>query len=152
MWNLWAGEDALSDPKLTTADYPIAEKRPELVKGPRGKGNDEITLEALASGAVTIEDLRITSDALRLQAEVARAAGRPTLAENFERSAELVAVPQDFIMQVYELLRPGRAKSKHEIIGAAARLRSEFGAKLMADFVEEAAEVYEKRGLFVKRF
>ena len=75
----------------------------------------------LVAGEVELEDLRITPAALRLQAEIARAAGRPMLAENFERAAELVDVPQDFIMQVYELLRPGRAKDKAPLLEAAAQ-------------------------------
>jgi propanediol dehydratase small subunit len=89
---------------------------------------------------------------LRQQAEIARAAGRETLAENFERAAELVEVPQDTIMRVYELLRPGRAQSKSVLLAAAAELREQFGASIMAAFVEEAAAVYERRGLFKKRF
>jgi len=51
-------------------------------------------------------------------------------------------------MRVYELLRPGRAKDKAPLLEAAARLRAEFGAERMARFVEEAAAVYERRGLF----
>jgi propanediol dehydratase small subunit len=138
--------------KLTTADYPISEQRPDLVTGKRGKSLEELTLDRLMAGEVTLEDLRITPEALRLQAEVAEAAGRPTLALNFERAAELGDVPQDVIMRIYELLRPGRAKSKDDLIAAAAELRDQHKATRMAAFVEEAAEVYEKRGLFVRRF
>ena len=99
-----------------------------------------------------MEDLRITPDALIAQAEIARDAGRPTLAENFERAAELVNVPQDVIMQVYELLRPGRARARQQLLDAARMLREEHSALRMAAFVEEAAEVYEARGLFTFRF
>ena len=60
-----------------------------------------------------------------MQAEIARAAGRPTLARNFERAAELVDVPQDVILQLYELLRPGRAKDKAAAAGGGARLLRE---------------------------
>lgn len=138
--------------KLTTADYPVSEVRPDLLKGRRGKGLDELTLDKLVAGEVTLEDLRITPGALKLQGEVAEAAGRPTLAKNFERAAELADVPQDVIMRIYELLRPGRAKSKDDLLVAAAELRDQYNAKRMAAFVEEAAEVYERRGLFVRRF
>ena len=138
--------------ELGASDYPLAEKRPDLIEGRRGKRLDEITLDALVAGDIEMEDLRITPEALRLQAEVARAAGRLMLAENFERAAELVNVPQDFIMQAYELLRPGRAKNKASLLEAATRLRKEFGAQRMARFLEEAAEVYEQRGLFTYRF
>ncbi len=133
-------------------DYPLAEQRPDLVKTARGRALDELTLAAIESGEVTLEDLRITPQALLDQAQVSRDAGRPTLARNFERAAELVDVPQDFMLEVYELLRPGRAKSKTELLQAAAILRVNFGAERIAVFVEEAAEVYETRGLFTFRF
>lgn len=142
----------MSGPKLTVADYPLAEKRPELVRGMRGKSVEEITLDAVLGGSVTLDDLRITPEALRQQAEIARAAGRPTLAANFERAAELVDVPQDVIMRTYELLRPGRASSKSDLVEAARLLRESYAAHAMAAFVEEAAHVYEQRGLFKKRF
>ena len=137
---------------LGVSDYPIAEKRPELVRGKRGKPLDEITLDAVLEDRVTLDDLGITPGALLQQAEIARAAGRATLAQNFERSAELVNVPQDTIMSVYELLRPGRAQSKAVLLAAAEDLRVRFSATKMAAFVEEAAEVYEKRGLFKTRY
>lgn len=138
--------------KLTVADYPLAEKRPELVKGRGGKALDAITLEAVTAFEVTMDDLRITPDALRRQAEMARDAGRATLAANFERAAELCDVPQEFVMQVYELLRPGRAKDKGPLLEAARTLRETYKAERMAAFVEEAAAVYERRGLFTYRF
>jgi len=133
-------------------DYPLAETQPDAVTGPRGKRLSEITLDAVLDGSVTMEDLRITPEALRAQAEIARDAGRATLAENFERAAELVDVPQDVIMQVYELLRPGRARTKQQLLDAARMLRETHGAQRMADFIEEAAHAYEARGLFTFRF
>jgi propanediol dehydratase small subunit len=138
--------------KLTVADYPVAEKRPDLVRGRGGKPLDAITLDAVVAGDVSLDDLRITSEALRRQAEIARDAGRATLAANFERAAELCDVPQDVIVRVYELLRPGRAKDKAPLLDAAKMLRETYGATRMAAFVEEAAAVYERRGLFTYRF
>lgn len=142
----------MSDFKLTTADYPLAEKKPGAVTGMRGKPLDALSLDGVLDGSVTLEDLRITGQALRQQAEIARDAGRPTLAANFERAAELVDVPQETIMRIYELLRPGRAKSKADLLSAAAELRDRHGARIMAAFIEEAAGVYERRGLFNTRF
>jgi propanediol dehydratase small subunit len=136
----------------TRADYPLAETQPGAVKGKRGKSLAEITLDSVLAGDVTMEDLRITPQALQAQADVARDVGRPTLALNFERGAELVEVPQDFIMQVYELLRPGRAKSKEELLEAAATMRDTYQAERIARFIEEAAETYAARGLFTFRF
>ena len=138
--------------KLTIEDYPLSERCPEVIRGQRGKRLDEVTLESLMKGEVQMEDLRITKEALLFQAEIARAAGRVTLAQNFERASELVDIPQEYIMQVYELLRPGRAKTKRELFEAAHTLRSVYGASRMAAFLEEAGEVYDRRGLFTYRF
>jgi propanediol dehydratase small subunit len=142
----------MGERKLGIADYPLAEKRPDLIRGRRGKKLDDITLDGLVAGEVALEDLRITPEALRMQAEIARAAGRPMLAENFLRAAELVNVPQEIVMAVYELLRPGRSKDKAPLLETARKLREEHKADRMARFVEEAAEVYERRGLFTYRF
>ena len=138
--------------KLTITDYPLAEVRPDIVRGKRGKGLEEITLAAVLEDRVTLEDLRITGTALRQQAEIASSAGRPTLAENFERAAELVDVPQETIMKTYELLRPGRARTKDDLLAAARMLKEVHGAHRLAEFIEEAASVYEQRGLFRRRF
>jgi propanediol dehydratase small subunit len=137
---------------LTVDDYPLSEKRPDLVCGQRGKKLADVTLDAVMQGDIQMQDLRITREALLMQAQIARAANRPTLAQNFERAAELVQIPQDFLMHVYELLRPGRAKSKGDLMEAAGQLREAHQAEKMASFVEEAADVYERRGLFTYRF
>ncbi|MCB1499946.1 MAG: glycerol dehydratase [Bauldia sp.] len=138
--------------KLGVADYPLAEKRPDLVKGKGGKPLAAITLDAVNRGEVSMNDLSITAEALMRQAQVAREAGRATLAANFERAGELCDVPQDEIMRIYELLRPGRARDKGPLLEAAKTLRETYGAERMAAFVEEAAAVYERRGLFRFRF
>ncbi|MGH6854360.1 MAG: diol dehydratase small subunit [Aestuariivirga sp.] len=136
----------------TRADYPLAERHADDVKGKRGKPIGSITLDAILSGGITMDDLRITPDALRSQAGVSRDVGRTTLAANFERASELVDIPQDFIMRVYELLRPGRAKSAGDLLDAARIMRETHKADRIARFIEEAALVYGKRGLFTQRF
>ena len=138
--------------KLTVADYPLAETRSDRIKGKRGKSLDDITLDSVVAGRVTMEDLRITPQALADQAEISRAAGRPTLALNFERAAELVGVPQDFIRSAYEMLRPGRAKSRDQLLEVANTFRQVYKAERMAKFIEEAADTYGRRGLFTYRF
>ncbi|SCW69438.1 diol dehydratase small subunit [Ancylobacter rudongensis] len=132
--------------------YPVAEKAPERVKTPTGKPLSALTLEAVLAGEIGAEDIAITPEALMLQAKIARAAGRATLAENFERAADLVGVPQELILDTYELLRPGRAGSAQELLDRAALLRRDYGAERVATLIEEAAAVYTRRGLFVKRY
>lgn len=127
-------------------DYPLAETAPERLRGARGQVLADLTLEAVLAGEVTMEDLRITAEALRAQAAIARAAGRATLAENFERGAELVAVPQDLIMDTYEMLRPGRVRNRQALLDRAEMLRRDHGAEAIARFLEQAAAHYHRRG------
>lgn len=138
--------------KLTKADYPLAETRPEAIRGKRGIALGDITLASVLAGEVTMADLQITPKALQDQAEISADAGRVSLALNFQRAAELVDVPQDLIMSTYELLRPGRARTAQELHDRANLLRDRFGAMQIADFITEAADIYEKRGLFTRRY
>ena len=142
----------MADKSLTASDYPIAETQPDEVIGNRGKPLSSLTMDAVLNGDVSMEDLRITPRALEQQAQISKSVGRSTLAGNFERAAEMAQLPQDEVMAVYELLRPGRAASKDSLLDVAQRLRDELDAPLLADFVEEAARFYEKRGLFRKRY
>ena len=75
-------------------DYPLAEKAPERLKTPSGLAFQDITLEAVLAGEVEMRDLRVTSEALELQAQVADGAGRPQLAENLRRAAEWWMCPR----------------------------------------------------------
>lgn len=127
-------------------DYPLGSKRPDLVTTPSGLALDEVTLDALRAGRLGWEDLRATPETLRRQSAVALAAGRPALAENLARAAELASMPDETILEVYTALRPHRSTA-WELEEWAERLESEWGAPLTAAFVREAAEVYAKRGL-----
>jgi propanediol dehydratase small subunit len=121
--------------------YPLGSERPDLVETPGGVPLAELTLDAAAA------ELRATPATLRLQAEVAAAAGRPGLAANLLRAAELAPLPDETILDVYTALRPRRS-SAQELDGWASRLE-ELGAPLTAAFVREAREVYARRGLLV---
>jgi propanediol dehydratase small subunit len=129
-----------------SADYPLGTRRPDLVRTPAGRGLDELTLDALRSGELDGEDLRATPETLRLQAAVARDAGRPELAANLERAAELAGVPSETLLELYTALRPRRS-SAEALEGWAARLDGELAAPLTAAFVREALAVYAERGL-----
>lgn len=126
-------------------DYPIAEKRPDLIRTATGKKLDDVTLEAVLEGRVTAQDVTITPDALLIQAEVAEACGRRQLAENFRRAAELTKIPDERLLQIYNALRPYRS-TKQELLDIAEELEAKYGAKKNAAFVREAAQVYERRG------
>jgi propanediol dehydratase small subunit len=129
--------------------YPLREHAAETLRAASGRLADEVTLERLAAGELTDDDLRITPEALRAQAEIAQGAGFPQLAANLRRAAELTAVPNVELLRMYETLRPGRA-THGQMSALAERLAGEFQAHEMAAFVREAAEVYQARGLTKK--
>jgi propanediol dehydratase small subunit len=125
-----------------SSDYPLGSRRPDLVRTPGGIPLDGLELHG--EGVETAE-LRATPETLRLQAEVARAAGRMQLAENLLRAAELAVLPDETILEIYTALRPRRS-SDDELTAWAARLDG-WGAPVTAAFVREAARVYAARGL-----
>ena len=132
--------------------YPVGEKQPERIVTRNGRSLRDLTLDNLLAGDVTASDFRITAEGLRLQATIAERAGRPNLAQNLRRGAELVEIPEDVLLNVYELLRPGRAQSADDLRSAASQLRESYGANETASLIEEAALVYERRGIFQRRF
>jgi len=144
----------IDDEKLEKlkAIYPVGEKTPELVQTRHGHMLSDLTLDNLLAGGVTASDFGITAEGLRLQAEIAEQAGRPNLAQNLRRGAELVEIPDNVLLDVYELLRPGRAQNADDLRAVANQLRETYGAKETASLIEEAALVYERRGIFQRRF
>lgn len=126
-------------------DYPLARKRPDLVKTATGLGLESITLEEVAAGKITFEDMRIRPETLEYQAQIAEACGRPQLASNIRRAAELTRISDERVLEIYEALRPYRS-TKKELLDIAGELESRYQARVCAALVREAADVYEKRG------
>lgn len=128
------------------SDYPLGARRPDLVSTPSGLPFEELTLEALRAGRIVSSDMRATPETLRRQSEVAEASGRTQLAENLARAAELTAVPDEVVLEIYTALRPHRSTAA-ELEAWAARLEGEFGAAGSAAFVREAKLAYTERRL-----
>lgn len=126
-------------------DYPLAEKRRDLVKTPRGKSLDEITLDKVLSGEVTAEDLKITPEVLEYQAQIAEGCGRRQLAANLRRAAEMTRIPDERLLEIYNALRPYRSTAE-QLMAIADELEQKYGAKICAAFVREACEVHGRRG------
>ena len=122
-------------------DYPLGSERPDLVTTPGGLSLEELRFE----DGLDASELRATPATLRLQAEVAAAAGRSQLADNLRRAAELAPLPDDTILEIYTALRPGRA-SAADLESWAEQLES-LDAPLTAAFVRDALRVYATRGL-----
>jgi propanediol dehydratase small subunit len=131
-------------------DYPVAERRPDLIRTAGGRPLADVTVEAVLAGDISAADLRITPEALERQALVAEDSGRPQLAPNFRRAAELTRVPDDRLLAIYESLRPGRGTSD-ELEAIAVELEAEYAAPRTAALVREAAVVYARRGLLAER-
>lgn len=140
----------MTQPTLDPAvDYPLSVNRKDLLFTPTGKSIDEITLEAVVSGEVQAADLRITPDTLRLQAQVSEKDGRKQLGANLRRAAEMTAISDERVLEIYNSLRPN-ASSKAELEAIAEELESQYSAGLLAELVREAAEVYERRDVLAE--
>lgn len=131
--------------KITTEDYPLGKKRKELINTNSGKNIDDITIEAVLSGEVTSEDIKITPEVLIYQAEIAESFGRYQFGRNLRRAAELVIVPDARVLEIYNALRPYRS-TKKELLQIADELENKYNATINAELIRESAEVYEKRG------
>jgi propanediol dehydratase small subunit len=95
---------------------------------------------------VQAEDLRIMPETLRLQAEIADAMHRPQLADNFRRSAEMTALSDTRVLEIYNALRP-RASTEEELLAIATELEESHDSPLCAELVRDAARVYSRRGV-----
>src|SRR5215207_3860655 len=126
--------------------YPLIENAADDLRAFSGRPLSDITPEAVENGDLSADDLRIHAETLRQQAEIARAAGYDQLAANLLRAAELTLVPNQEVLQIYDLLRPGRA-SFDQLNQLAERLEQTYNAAENARFIREAAEVYRERGL-----
>ena len=133
---------------VTAADYPLGVKMPEAIKTPTGKPYASLSYEKVISGELTSDDMRIAPETLEMQAQVAESVGREAFAGNLRRAAELIAVPDERLLQIYNALRPYRS-TKQELLDIAAELDG-YKAAIAAGLVREAAEVYEKRGRLKK--
>lgn len=131
--------------RITGENYPLGEKLPEKIYSPTGKKLADMDLNQLLKGQLTAEDMRIAPETLEMQAQVAEAVGRDSFARNLRRAAELIAVPDDRVLEIYNALRPYRS-TKEELYEIAAELQDKYNCSINAAFLREAAEVYEKRG------
>ncbi len=126
--------------------YPLMQSAADSLAAASGRTISSVTLDAAAAGEVDADDLQVSASTLRAQAELAHQAGYRELAQNLHRAAELTAVPNQELLRMYELMRPGRS-TYGELTDMADRLENEFAAPTTAVFVREAAEVYRTRNL-----
>ena len=110
------------DPQV---DYPLGVHRKDLLFTPTGKSVDEMTIEAVVSGKVTAEDLRITPDTLRLQAQISEKVGRVQLGANLRRAAEMTSISDEArsgeAFELRQLSRVTAAAAPLAVVHAARR-------------------------------
>ncbi|MEI6405052.1 MAG: diol dehydratase small subunit [Actinomycetes bacterium] len=116
-----------------------------MPQGFSGKDSSEVSVDAIRRGDVTIDDVRIHPDTLEHQATVAAEHGNAQLAANFRRAGELTRMTDEYVLSLYDALRPGR--STQEALLQFARDLEDGGAPLNAQLFRQAASVYERRGL-----
>lgn len=116
-----------------------------MTRAASGLSVDDLTLDRVMADDLTADDIRISADALRHQAQVSAGNGNPQLAENLRRAAELTALPDDEVLAIYEALRPNRS-SETELEQLAIDLKRR-GADRCAALVIEALAAYRQRGL-----
>ncbi len=124
-------------------DFPLSERKPEILFTPTGKAIEEITMENLLAGKITEEDCRISETTLEYQAQISESAGNPQMALNFRRAAELTRFSDEEVLTIYEAIRPYRS-TKEELEQIADDLERK-GAHINSHFIKEAIAIYEKR-------
>ena len=116
------------------------------VRGKTGRPLSELTLDSILSGELTTEDLSISADTLKRQADAVDAAGYEQYAQNLRRASELTGLSNQEVFEIYGAMRPGRA-TRAELLAIADRLERDMAAPLTAELIREAAEIYQERGL-----
>lgn len=128
------------------SNYPMMEHAAGTIRTSNGRRLTEINMDNVESGVLSADDIQIDAQTLLEQAETARRAGLLQLAANLDRAAELTAVPNETLLEMYEMLRPGRSKFE-QLMALAATLEEQFNAFENAALIREAAVVYRERGL-----
>lgn len=128
--------------------YPLGENERENIRSKTGKSLDELSLDEIMRGHISSDDIKISKETLKAQGQVSREADNPPMEKNFERAAELIQVPDDVILKMYDKLRPNRS-TKRELLEMAEELLDTYHAPHCAKLVLEAAQVYEKRGILL---
>ena len=128
--------------------YPFGQYEAEHITSRTGKKLSEITLDAVKKGTITADDIKISKEVLHAQGEVSMDAGNAPMKANFDRAAEMVDIPDEVILEMYNKLRPNRS-TKFELVTMAQTLLDKYQAKNCARLVMEAVEIYEKRGILL---
>lgn len=129
-------------------NYPLKDSGIDI-KSKSGKSLKDITIDQVINGKVTGEDIKISKETLKLQGEIARKEGRTQLSENFERASELVDIPDEELLIIYNMLRPYRS-TKEELELKAKELIEKYNSISCSKLILDAVNVYNQRGILKK--
>ena len=124
--------------------YPLGEHEKEKITSRTGKKLTDITLDEVMKNRVSADDIKISKEVLKAQGQVAREAGNDPMEKNFERAAELVDVPDDVILKMYDKLRPNRS-TKLELVLMAQELLEKYNARNCAPVSYTHLDVYKRQ-------
>ncbi len=128
--------------------YPLSQSDLEI-KSKSGKRLEEITIDEVINGNVTGEDIKISKETLLLQGKIAEQSGREQLGENLKRASELVSIPDDELLKIYNMLRPYRS-TELELLKKANELKEKYNAMKCSELIMDALKVYKRRGILKK--
>jgi propanediol dehydratase small subunit len=127
------------------SEYPLGDNIPDKIFSHTGVKLTDITLDKVINGEISSDDFKISSETLEMQSKVAESVNRDSFSGNLKRAAELIAIPDERILEIYDAMRPYRS-TKKELIAIADELENKYGCKINSKFIREAADVYEERG------
>ena len=122
--------------KVTAANYPLAESMADQIKTPTGKDFTSLSYEKVINGELSADDMRIAPETLEMQAQVAESVHREAFAGNLRRAAELIAVPDDRLLEIYNALRPYRS-TKQELLAYCRKHIAKYAMPYDIEFREE---------------
>ncbi|MDD3339583.1 MAG: diol dehydratase small subunit [Lachnospiraceae bacterium] len=128
--------------------YPLGQYEADSITSKTGKKLDQLTMDEVLKGNVTADDIKISKEMLGRQGEVCMDNDNPAMAANMQRASELVDVPDEVILNMYNKMRPNRS-TKAELVFMAQELLEKYHAPHCAKLVLEAADIYEKRGILL---
>jgi len=134
---------------ISKKDYPFGKNVPEKILTNTGIKLTDLTLEKVINGEISPDDIKISPQTLEMQSEIAKSVNRDAFANNLKRASELIAVPDERILEIYNALRPYRS-TKKELYNIADELENKYNCNINSHFIREAADVYEKRGRLKK--
>jgi len=129
--------------------YPLGEYEADSITSKTGKKLSQITLDEIRRGNITADDIKISREMLEKQGAVCRENDNPAMEQNFVRASEMVNIPDDVILTMYNKLRPNRS-TKLELVQMAQALLEQYQAPNCAKLVMEAVQIYEKRGILLE--